>query len=77
MVDRGRPEYQRFREVLRAIRRERGLSQEALAERLGVRQTWVSLYEVGERRLDAVEISDIARALGVSVASIFERAGLD
>ena len=76
MVDRRRPEYERLRTTLRQLRQERGLSQEQLAARLGVRQEWISRYEVGERRLDVVELVELARALEVSLAEILRRADI-
>jgi transcriptional regulator with XRE-family HTH domain len=77
VVDRQRPEYERLRVTLRQLRHERGLNQQQLAARLGVRQEWISRYEVGERRLDVVELADLARALGVSVAEILDRSGIN
>lgn len=38
--------------ILREAREEAGLTQEDLARRVGSRQSWVSKYEVGRRRLD-------------------------
>lgn len=46
-------------------RKDQGLSQEAVAARLGKPQQYVSRYEVGERRLDMVEFLDAAQALNV------------
>lgn len=77
MVDRNRPEYDRLRKALRELRLERGLNQTQLAERLGVWQEWVSRYEVGERRLDIVELIDIAKALEVPLTEILKRADID
>lgn len=57
--------YRRFRELLVAARTASGLSQWALADKLGWVQTAVSKYERGERRLDLVEFLDVAEALGV------------
>lgn len=62
--------------MLRRLRSERGLNQEQLAVKLGVRQEWVSRYEVGERRLDVVELADIASALGVTIAQILQDADI-
>lgn len=55
--------YRKFRELLTAARKAKGLSQEALAKRLDRVQTFVSKYERGERRLDLVEFLDVAEAL--------------
>lgn len=50
--------------TLVAARTEAGLTQVALAERLGKPQSFVSKMERGERRLDIVELAIVARALG-------------
>lgn len=53
-------------------RKDQGLTQEAVAGRLGKPQQYVSRYEVGERRLDMVEFLDAAAALevdGLAVAA--------
>lgn len=50
-------------------RRTAKLSQEALADVLGRHQQFVSRYETGERRLDAIEYVDIARALRLDPAA--------
>ena len=47
-------------------RKTLGLSQEALAGRLGRHQQFVSRYEIGERRLDVVEFVDVTKALGLA-----------
>jgi transcriptional regulator with XRE-family HTH domain len=57
------PRYRKLRQLLIQARTKRGLSQMALAERLGRPQTFVSKYERGERRLDLVEFLEIAETL--------------
>ena len=59
-------------ELLREARKDAGLTQAALAERLGSRQQFVSKYESGERRLDVIEYLDIADALCVDTQRILE-----
>lgn len=56
--------------VLRDARAAAGLRQIDLAQRLQVPQSYVSKYETGERRLDLVELEDVAVALGMSVGQI-------
>lgn len=56
--------YEAFRERLRRARVEAGLTQEDVAARLRRPQTWVSKCEVGERRVDFVELEDWAAACG-------------
>lgn len=58
------PQYKLLRKMLAEQRSKAGLSQTELAEKLGVNQTYVSKYELGERRLDVVEFFEIAEAVG-------------
>jgi Predicted transcription factor, homolog of eukaryotic MBF1 len=62
------PRYRDLIDRLVAARKSKGLSQETLAKQLGRHQQFVSRYETGERRLDAVEFVDIARELGVALS---------
>ena len=52
-------------EHLVAARRAAGLTQGEVARRLGRPQPFVAKYEIGERRLDVVELLQILRVLGV------------
>jgi transcriptional regulator with XRE-family HTH domain len=45
---------------LREAREAAGLSQTEVAKALGKRQSWVSNTETGERRLDVVELEQLA-----------------
>lgn len=54
-----------FRTLLVQARHAAGLTQVALAKKLGRPQSFVSKFEQGERRLDVLEFIDIARALRV------------
>ena len=53
--------------LLKEMRLEAGLRQVDLAEKLHVPQSMISKYEVGERRLDLLELRDICAALGSSL----------
>lgn len=53
-------------------RNELGLTQLQLAELIKKRQTFVSKYERGERRLDVVELVKIARCLQIDPHSIID-----
>ncbi len=57
-------------ERVRATRRIRGLTQEALAEALDLSVAYVSLIERGGRNPPYTTVVAIARALGVSVAEM-------
>mgnify|MGYP001547552863 CR=1 FL=1 len=70
------PRYLDVIETLKECRRDQGLTQAQLAAKVGKIQQYVSKYESCERRLDVIELVDIAAALNVSLASILDRAGL-
>jgi len=53
-----------FCALLVEARREAGLTQTEVAERLGTPQSFVAKYEGGERRLDVIEFLQVAAALG-------------
>jgi transcriptional regulator with XRE-family HTH domain len=55
--------YRALIEQLISRRKELGLSQAKLAERIGNHQQFVGRFELGERRLDVIEFVDIAKAL--------------
>ena len=60
-----------FGRRVRALRRERGLSQEKLAEGVGVHMTYISGIERGERNPSLVNIGRIAEALGLRISDLF------
>lgn len=62
--------YRRLIERLVARRKELGLTQQAVADRVGMHQQNVSRFETGERRLDVVELVDVATALGLDAADL-------
>lgn len=55
--------YEIFRGLLIQYRKNSGLTQKALSDKLQRHQSYVSKYENGERRLDIIEFLDIAEAL--------------
>lgn len=58
------PAYRAVAEVLTRARTRAGLTQRALAARLGRPPSLVANLELGERRLDVVELVRLAAALG-------------
>jgi len=66
-------EYELFRKLLIDVRREAGMTQVEVAERLRRPQSFVSKYESGERRLDVVEFLDVAQAIGIDPARFIKR----
>jgi transcriptional regulator with XRE-family HTH domain len=57
---------------VRVFRINRGISQTALAEKLGVTFQQVQKYEKGANRIGASRLSQIATALDISIAELFE-----
>ena len=66
-------DYRRLCRLLYTLRTEAGLTQVQVAERLGVPQSFVSKYEAGQRRLDVIELGNVAEALGTTTTAILER----
>ena len=60
----------RLREWLVEARHASGISQAQLAILLGRPQSFISKYERGERRLDFVEVLEIATALQVDARGL-------
>jgi transcriptional regulator with XRE-family HTH domain len=59
-----------LREHLVAARHAADLSQQQLAKKLDRPQSFVAKYENGERRIDLVELFEIARVLNVDARRI-------
>lgn len=66
-------EGRRLARLLRQIRYEAGLTQAELATRLEVPRQMISRLELGERRVDLVELDAICDALGASTISVVWR----
>lgn len=66
-------EYAVFRDLLRELRTEKGLTQVQLSETLGMPQSFVSKYETGERRLDVMELREVCQSLGTTLAAFAKR----
>lgn len=60
-------DYQLFLSFLIEMRRDAGITQEKLANKLKATQSFVSKCERGERRLDIIELRRWSRALGMSL----------
>jgi transcriptional regulator with XRE-family HTH domain len=60
-----RPEAEKFGAIVRALREERGLTQDQLAERAGVSATYIGFIERGDNVPTLTIILQIASALEV------------
>ena len=64
-----------FGHRLKAIRTERGLTQEKLAELSGLHRTYVGAVERGERNISLKNIHALALALDVPLSELFKNLG--
>ncbi|WP_245460872.1 MULTISPECIES: helix-turn-helix transcriptional regulator [unclassified Mesorhizobium] len=62
--------YRKMIVLLVEVRKDAGITQVELGRRLGQRQTFVSKFELGERRLDVAEFVTVARAIGADPLEI-------
>ncbi|KQB84814.1 helix-turn-helix domain-containing protein [Corynebacterium lowii] len=63
---------QQLGERVKGARERAGLTQEELARRVRVERTAINKMERGTRKVSAVELSEIAHALGVKMTAFFE-----
>jgi transcriptional regulator with XRE-family HTH domain len=61
-----------FGKAVRALREERGYSQEELAERAGLHRNYVGGVERGERNVALENIVKLASALSVRTRDLFD-----
>lgn len=69
-TDAGEPLLVRLAERVRRLRRERGLTARALAERSGLSLRFVAQLEAGQANVSVLRLAALARALGVSAAAL-------
>ena len=61
-----------FGQVIRRLREEKGISQEAFAGLVGIDRSYMGRIERGENNVTLTRIYQISEALGISPADIFE-----
>lgn len=66
-------EYTAVTAALKELRREAGLTQVQMAEKLGQTQSLFSKYERGELRMDVIQLRTIAGVFGLTLTDIAER----
>ena len=72
MVGGTKKERQLLQTLLRQVRKNAGLRQIDLAERLNRPQSYVSKYESGEKSLDLLEIKEVCLALGIPLVEFIQ-----
>ena len=65
--------YEKFCALLIEARKEAGMTQVQVAEALGQPQSFISKYELGERRLDVIEFLEIAEILKIDSARMIKK----
>lgn len=61
----------RLSRVIKTLRQEKGLSQKALAEQVGVTDAYITMLESGKRKNPSLDIlKKLAKALGVPVTEL-------
>jgi ribosome-binding protein aMBF1 (putative translation factor) len=60
----GRPRHEALRDFIVEQRVEAGLTQHELSARLDRPQSFIASIETGQRRVDVVELLDLAEAIG-------------
>ena len=64
---------QRLSRVIKTLRQEKGLSQKALAEQVGVTDAYITMLESGKRKNPSLDIlKKLAKALDVPVTELLE-----
>ena len=63
---------ERLGEQLRYLRKEQNLTQEELAEKIGVHPTYVGKIEGGKSNPSTIMLFKLSRALGVKLSKVFE-----
>ncbi|WP_396594847.1 helix-turn-helix domain-containing protein [Brevundimonas sp. R86498] len=58
-------------EVLAEARQKSGLTQAELADKVGKDQTFISIIERGQRRVDVLEFVALAKAMGADPGQLF------
>jgi len=59
-----------FGEIVRKVRKEKGISQEELAERAGLHRTYIGMIERAEKNITLINIQKIAKALDIEIKDL-------
>lgn len=62
----------KFGERIKTLRKERGWSQEKLAEETGFHRTYIGMIERGERNPSLININVFAETLGVNISELLK-----
>lgn len=68
------PRHELVKSALIEQRKAAGLTQSEVAQKLGRPQSYVAKVEGGERRVDIVELIDLAQVIGLDLEALLSRA---
>jgi transcriptional regulator with XRE-family HTH domain len=60
-------------EILVDARKQAGIRQAELARRVGKTQTFVTRFEAGQRRIDAIELLALCRIIGIDPVNVVRK----
>jgi transcriptional regulator with XRE-family HTH domain len=61
-----------LKDIIKKLRKKRGLTQKQLAEKLGVQQTTISMWETGANRPNVDMLKPLAKILKCKVEDLFK-----
>ena len=65
--------HQKLVEILVAARKQAGVRQAELARRVGKTQTFVTRFEAGQRRIDAIELLALCEIIGLDPLKVVRK----
>lgn len=60
-----------FGDRIRLLRKQKGFSQDELADKAGVHRTYIGMIERAEKNITLTNIEKLAKALGVEIKTLF------
>jgi len=60
----------KFGERIKILRKERGWSQEKLADKTGFHRTYIGMIERGERNPSLININVFAKSFGINISEL-------
>lgn len=63
---------ERFGKRLQQVRREKGFTQETLADAIGIHRTYIGIIERGEQSVSLDNVYRIAKAMNIKLSELFE-----
>ncbi len=62
---------ERFGQRIRELRKQKDMTQEQLADKANLHNTYIGTVERGEKNISMINVERVVKALGVSLAEFF------